>query len=320
MTDTGVEPRPAEPAPSHGAGPPGRDEGRPVLVADDMRFERLFVGRLVRQAGLRPIFAADGREAMEAIRREDPVAVLSDMQMPEIGGLELVKMVRVSHPHIPVILMTANDSAELAVQALRAGAASFVAKQRLTRDLAGALRQVLELAEADRKRFELLGRLDRREAAFRLGNDQRLFAPLVDLIQADLAAVGPWDAPARMQVGVALHEALANALYHGNLEVDSELRQSDDERPFYELAERRRHLDPYRGRSIHVESRIDRSSATFRIRDEGPGFDTSRLAMPFDPEDLARVGGRGLLLIRAFMDEVEHSPAGNEIVLRKAAP
>src|SRR5581483_4036213 len=99
----------------------------------------------------------------------------------------------------------------------------------------------------------------------------------------------------RMQVGVALHEALANALYHGNLEVSSELRQSDDERPFYELAERRCHLAPYRDRCIHVESRVERSRATFRVRDEGPGFDASKAAAPAD--DGMLIGGRGLLLM-----------------------
>ena len=63
--------------------------------------------------------------------------------------------------------------------------------------------------------------------------------------------------------------------------------------------------------------RLDRRSATFMISDQGPGFDTSRFDKPIDPEDLLSIGGRGLLLIRTFMDEVTFNPAGNTITMVK---
>ena len=119
-----------------------------------------------------------------------------------------------------------------------------------------------------------------------------------------------------MRVGVALQEALANALYHGNLEVSSDLRQ-EDEREFYKLASLRRGLEPYRDRRIRIEARLHRGEATYIIEDEGPGFDTSALDRPIDPEDLMRIGGRGMLLIRTFMDEVHHNATGNQITMVK---
>ena len=53
------------------------------------------------------------------------------------------------------------------------------------------------------------------------------------------------------------------------------------------------------------------------VRDEGPGFDPATLPDPTDPSNLERVGGRGLLLIRTFMDEVRHNESGNEITFVK---
>ena len=53
------------------------------------------------------------------------------------------------------------------------------------------------------------------------------------------------------------------------------------------------------------------------ISDQGPGFDTSRVHQPIDPDDLLRIGGRGLLLIRTFMDEVTFNPSGNTITMVK---
>ena len=62
---------------------------------------------------------------------------------------------------------------------------------------------------------------------------------------------------------------------------------------------------------------LTRGSATFVVRDEGPGFDTSRLPDPTAPENVAQVNGRGLFLIRTFMDDVRFNERGNEITMTK---
>ena len=66
---------------------------------------------------------------------------------------------------------------------------------------------------------------------------------------------------------------------------------------------------------MHLQASCD--SATFVISDEGPGFDAAALRDPTDPENLEKAGGRGLLLINAFMDEVRHNDMGNEITMVK---
>ncbi len=186
----------------------------------------------------------------------------------------------------------------------------------LARDLMSTLKEVLAVAAAAGTRRRLLSSLQRHESFFRLENDPGLIGPLIELYLEQLAGMDVGDATTRLRIGVALQEALTNALYHGNLEVSSDLRQ-DDERLFFELAEERRLLDPYRSRRIDVRSTLDRSELSFVIRDDGPGFDVAASNRPIDPEDLMRIGGRGLLLIRAFMDEVSHNASGNEITMKK---
>lgn len=291
--------------------------GATVLVVDDQPVERLMVGRMAeRMAGVSPVYAGDGREALEILASRPVAVVLTDLQMPGMSGLELVEAVRSRHPGIPVVLMTAYGSEEVAVRALCAGAASYVPKRELARELDGTLKQVLEVAAAGRTRRRVLSSLERHQSTFRLENDPELIAPLIELFLQDLAGMGIGDATARLRIGVALQEALTNALYHGNLEVSSDLRQ-EDERHFYELADRRRSLEPYQSRRIEVRATLDRGGATFVIADEGPGFDVASLDRPIDPEDLMRIGGRGLLLIRTFMDEVSHNASGNAITLVK---
>lgn len=293
---------------------PAPSEGY-LLVVDDQPVERLMIGRLVEQlTGSAVARVADGREALDRIADGPPTAVLTDLQMPGMGGLELVQAVRERHPEVPVVLMTAFGSEEIAVRALGAGAAGYVPKRGLEAALPDVLRQVLAIAAANRRRRRLVGHTLRRDSHFLLDNDPDLLTPLIDQLLDDLASLGFDDATARMRLGVALHEALSNAHYHGNLEVSSDLRQ-EDERRFYDLAARRRDSPPYRDRHIEVRARVDPREARFEIADDGPGFDTTILDRPIDPEDLTRVGGRGLLLIRSFVDEVSFNPAGNRITL-----
>ena len=113
-----------------------------------------------------------------------------------------------------------------------------------------------------------------------------------------------------------MQEALLNGIYHGNLEVGSELRE-DGEGPYIALAEERRGLSPYRERRLRVVAELNREQAVFTIEDQGPGFDPSKLPDPLDPANLERAGGRGLLLIRTFMDDVFFNEAGNQLTMVK---
>ena len=90
-----------------------------------------------------------------------------------------------------------------------------------------------------------------------------------------------------------------------------------DEKNYRLLLEERRHTSPYARRRVHVLATETPTEARYVIRDEGQGFDPSRLPDPTDPANLEKTSGRGLLLIRTFMDEVRHNDKGDEIVMVK---
>ncbi len=268
-------------------------------------------------ARLRLRFVHDAAEALAEIKRREPDLMLTDLVIPDMDGLQLVHQVRSRSPGIPIVLMTAHGSEEAAMRALRAGAANYIPKKDLGRDLLETVQGILCMADVDRQRRRLMHCLQYRETVFRLENDPDLIATLLELIQEELDGMEMLlDRMGRIRVGIALQEAMSNALYHGNLEISSELRQ-EDERQFYRLADERRRQEPYRSRRIQVLIQIDRSAARFTITDEGPGFDTTRFAQTWGPEDLMQIGGRGLLLIRMFMDEVSYSRGGRSVTLVK---
>ncbi len=285
-----------------------------VLVVDDSAAARRFVGRLVeRRPGFRAVFACHGREALTVLGRENCAAVVTDLLMPGMDGLELVEAIRDRHPLTPVVLMTAEGSEETAVKALQGGAAGYVSKKVLERELLDTLDRVLTAARIDRRRQALLECVSDLECRFSLENDPGLVPLLTAHLQEYAVRMGLCDSNGRIRLGVALEEALLNGLYHGNLELDSSLKQ--DGGAFERLVAVRRRQAPYAGRRLHVHVRMDAAAAVFVVRDEGPGFDVSAVPDPTDPENMLKPSGRGLLLIRTFMDEAIHNTAGNEITL-----
>ncbi|HUT10003.1 MAG TPA: response regulator [Thermoguttaceae bacterium] len=288
-----------------------------ILVVDDSAVDRQLAGGfLANDPDLTVRYAGDGAEALETIVRKAPDLVLTDLMMPKIDGLQLVAEVRRSHPLVPVILMTSKGSEEIAVQALQQGAASYVPKRMLARKLLSTVRSVLAVATRERSHSRLMGCMTQSECRFALENDFTLFGPLVAYLQEEVTRMGLCDETERMRIGVALEEGLTNALYHGNLEVGSELRGEDD-KAYFALVEERRRQAPYRHRRIHVDASLSREQAMLRIRDEGSGFDPSSIPDPTDPENLEKASGRGVLLMRTFMDEVAYNEMGNTVTMTK---
>lgn len=296
--------------------PPSNASAPSVLVVDDNALDRRIAGGILsKQLGARILYARDGVEALEIVAASHPDAVLTDLQMPQMDGLALVEAIRAQHPLVPTILMTAHGSEETAIQALRRGAANYVPKRNLARNLADTVREVLTMAQMGRQQSRLYEFWSKTEFQFSLDNDAALIPPLVTHLQHYLTLVQPCDSNELVRVGVALHEALRNSIHHGNLELSSQLRQEDPER-YYRLAEQRRHEDPYRHRRVDVTAVESRWEARYFIRDEGPGFDhASMLHDPTDSQNLELPSGRGLLLMRTFMHDVQYSDRGNELTL-----
>jgi CheY-like chemotaxis protein/anti-sigma regulatory factor (Ser/Thr protein kinase) len=287
-----------------------------LLVVDDCLTDRRRAGGLLSRAGFEISYAADGIEASQQIAERRPDAVVTDLQMPGMDGLALVSAVVRDHPFVPVIVVTSQGSEAAAVQALQAGAASYVPKRDLASQLVETVRRVCLAAGEDRDFARLSERIVNHQIRYELETDLSLIPPAVRAVRESLTRLRRQDESGALRVAIAFEEALLNAFYHGNLEVESVLREADAN-SFYDLAKRRCHEHPYSNRKVTVDIAIAPQEVRFRIADEGPGFDPDSLPDPTDPENIARASGRGLLLIHTFMDEVAHNPRGNEIAMLK---
>src|SRR5437773_9579163 len=104
-------------------GSPGRaGAGASILVVDDETAVRRFAARVLEREGYLVSEANDGAEALELVRVETSVfgVVVSDIVMPRMNGVELLQALAESHPDLPVILMSAYATAELAERGISA--------------------------------------------------------------------------------------------------------------------------------------------------------------------------------------------------------
>jgi len=289
-----------------------------VLIVDDSAIDRRLAGGLLEKHRFSPSYAENGRKALEHIARERPDIVVTDLHMPELNGLELVEAIRKRYPSLPVVLMTAHGSEDIAVLALKTGAASFVPKRRLAVDLARTIDGVLGLSKGagGRAPSESLALLEEREAAFILDNDVARLPELVQRLEAELSTLAFCDETEILQIGVALREAIVNAIYHGNLDVSSDLLDAGGN-AFLDLVEARRSEAPYCNRTVELLVRYERDAITYTVTDQGCGFDLRSLPDPTDASNLERVHGRGVMLMRMFMDRVTHNQKGNVVTMQK---
>jgi DNA-binding NtrC family response regulator len=115
-----------------------------ILVIDDDRLTRWTVSTLLGRVGYHIHEAATGRDGLAAIEEIGPNLVLLDIELPDMDGFAVLVKVREKHPDLPVLMMTADATAETARRALRLGAQGHLDKPIDSATLDAAVTRALE--------------------------------------------------------------------------------------------------------------------------------------------------------------------------------
>ncbi len=289
-----------------------------ILVVDDVATDRVrAAGLAARWMNSTVLQAETGIAALAMIEKHQPDMVLTDLHMDGMNGLQLVEAIKNEYPYIPVILMTADGSEDIAAQALQKGAASYLPKRYLAQNLERILQQVHVTARDAQIQTDVMHQIQSTDTHLILYNDRTLIRSAVGLLVNLLRCMPLGDETERMRTGVALEEAMLNAYYHGNFEVAKAAAGSERERGFDALVAERSSDKNFSQRRIYVRADISRERAVFVIRDDGKGFDpTPFLSGRGKPLD---VHHRGINLMSTIMNEIAYNAAGNEVTMTKLA-
>jgi anti-sigma regulatory factor (Ser/Thr protein kinase) len=221
------------------------------------------------------------------------------------------------HPNLPVIVLTERDARpDAVIEQLHLGAMTYVPRNAASRRLVETIQTILAISARNPYRERVKEFLRAGAIELHIANDTTLIPLIVGYTQRILEDYGLTAERDQTRLGIALSEALSNAMIHGNLEISSDLRETASD-TYYDLITTRKGREPYTSRQVQVQMRFSQSSLTVVIRDQGKGFDRAALTDPTSPENVERLSGRGVLLMRAYTDALSWNDVGNEVTLTK---
>ena len=185
-----------------------------VYIVDDERTELTLLTAQLEKVGLKTAAFSDPRRALEAILTEPPDAVITDVVMPGLSGIDLLRQVRARFPALPVIVITGKQANGDAESAFEAGATDFLTKPVSPHDLTTRVRKALEDAPAQ----ELLRRTVERLFADIVGTHPRIeevrrFVQQVAAVPRAPALLRGESGTGKNQVARALHHASEASRY-----------------------------------------------------------------------------------------------------------
>lgn len=287
-----------------------------ILLIDDDPYLHKFLKRPLTKHGHTVIEAYNGKEGWEVfLERSHAVdVILSDIDMPVLDGVELLKRLREKAYDIPVIIMTGHNDIQFSIEVLRLGAFDFLLKPFKVKDLLDVLDK-LETIHLNRQKplEDLACFIEQIEISIR--SQTKLVASVVSFLQTrvrwfcELAKIDV------RSMSLCLHEALANAVIHGNLEIPSELKNESPE-AFEQLVQEREAQPEFADRPVRIRCTITPAELRFEIQDQGAGFDPKANSAELHPMKML-LTGRGLLIITASMDQVFWNETGNCVTMIK---
>ncbi len=289
-----------------------------VLIVEDDDASRQFMVTMVRDEGYEVAEAVNGAEGLKSFEAFQPDLVFSDISMPVMDGIEMLKKIRKQSYDAIVVMTTAFGTAEYTLKALRLHANDFLVKPLLPQDVIAVLKKYHDVFTTRSVKREVFGMILHREMTLQLGNQPAIVSRVVDRLMQETEDRIP--AADRLNVHLGLLEIIMNAIEHGNLGITyAEKSEALEGRSdaWSSLVNKRMSELPYKDRSVLIQFQMDGECCEWTVTDEGSGFDWQSVPDPNDPENLLAANGRGIMLARMSFDDLSYLGNGNQVVLRK---
>lgn len=261
-----------------------------ILVVDDEENIRNVLESVFLNKGYGVVKAANGFEAIKAVEGGGVDLAIIDLKMPGMDGMELLSRIKEHSAQFPVIVMTGFADVETTAKALKTGASDFLAKPFGAQEVFHSVSRLLETRKVHEENRKIL-------PFFTFTMDANIpsrtdhINGVIHYMTQHLKDIELCESSQLSNLVIALYEAIVNAMRHGN---------GNDS-----------------AKKVRVRAEIGFNEARFIIADEGEGFVMDDIANPTDPKNLYKSSGRGIYLMKHFMDEVLFNDQGNEVTLVK---
>jgi DNA-binding response OmpR family regulator len=289
-----------------------------ILVVDDEEVIRYTLQKKLSRLGFNITTAEKAEDVLYLLKSGEKYdLVISDVKLRKMDGIELLRRINGLDEPVPVLIISAYGNVEDVIKSLRYGASDFIRKPFDINDVASSVRTILKRKQEKRITEGFARFLDSANCSYTLPIDTGIINSMAYLLTRDLVATGICNTTTAENIALALQEALNNAMIHGCLEVSSDIREDAGLKEYNEIIETRKTDPRYSSRRVRVSYELTREYVEYTIEDEGNGFDYRSLPDPRDPDNFFKNSGRGMLIIKIHMDEINWNEKGSRIRLRK---
>ncbi len=286
-----------------------------LLVDDENDFLKVLI-RLLSSCGHKVETAENGAIAWEKFSQSAEMidAIVTDINMPGLSGLELLSKIRKHNYEVPVIFMTGERELEYAIQALKFDAFDFLIKPFEAKQLTEVLKKLESIkipADALQETFQVY----EEKMQITIPSRTSLVPSVIKHLHVHFKSVLEIYKINHYKYALCLQEALLNGIIHGNLGISSDIKETSWQQ-FNNLIKEKEAIQEFADKKIFISCYLNQKAVECIIQDEGGGFNHQNLPNPNDPNSLL-CSGRGILIIQQFMDEVIWNQAGNSIKMIK---
>lgn len=289
-----------------------------ILIVEDEEGIRLWMEKVLTDGGYQVKCAEDGEQGLKLFNNFQPEIVLSDINMPNMNGLEMLEEIRKIDPNSLFIIITALNESQLILQALRLKANDYLVKPLSGKDLLILVQKYSDILENRTPDREVLGMIYTRTLGMKVTNRLDLVSKIIDrLMQETEHVISPGD---RLGIHLGLAEIIINAIEHGNMGITYKEKSKAVDGTIYEwneLLKERCESPEYGNRLVDIKFQMTKNRCEWLITDQGEGFNWKLLPDPNSLESLNESHGRGIMLANLSFSEITYLGKGNQVRLVK---
>lgn len=259
-----------------------------ILVIDDDESILRLLAKFLKSEGHCVVTEINGSDAIETFKKEKFDLVITDMYMPDLDGLDIIRNIKDINQNIPIIVLTAAGSITNVVQSLKLGAFNYMTKPVNINEVREIIQKAFLTSAASRQHKNFYTFLSSAVSVFKIKSAVEHLEGISFYLNNMLVFYG---FSSGWQIQLALTEAFTNAVCHGN------------------------HSSP--DKTVTCEITFNKDEVTICIEDEGEGFEVPDLKNYKLNDDKYAGSGRGIFLINSYMDSVEFNEKGNRINMTK---
>lgn len=265
-----------------------------ILIVDDEKNILKLLSHELESMNFKTITVETAENALEIINKQNVDIIILDLILPFMSGLEFMKKLKESQIYIPTIVITGFATRQNAISAIKLGAVNYITKPFELEEISRGISKIIKTFPLS---FSPLSKNykeptnEYKTIEINIPSDIELIRGVSTRILEEAFSNGIINKENEMPIRLALDEALANAIEHGNNYGVQKL--------------------------VNIKCTFASDKLEITIKDEGRGFSPEAVFDPRDEENILASGGRGIFLIKCYMDEVKFNKQGNEITMIK---